>query len=278
MSDPSEVLTRWAPPPAATVRYGEGPHHGADVWRPATGPGIATGPADAAPLVIVVHGGFWRARYGKEEARVMCAALADAGYAVAAIEYRRTGQPGGGWPGTIDDVRAAVEAIPALVSGLLDDGPVSLGPTLLVGHSAGGQLALWAGSQADVPRLAGIVSLGGVCDLARADELRLGRQDDDGAVAAFLGGGADQVPDRYAAADPMRLPPPAVPVALVHGVDDDVVPVELSRRYAAYAAAAGADVELLELRGIEHFGPIDPLSPAWATVLDALARVAGGRG
>jgi acetyl esterase/lipase len=141
---------------------------------------------------------------------------------------------------------------------------------VLVGHSAGGHLALWAGAQASVPRLAGVVSLAGVCDLARADELGLDRDGDDGAVATLLDGRWREHPERYAAADPMQLPPPPAPVVLIHGLDDGIVPVELSRRYASYARSAGADVHLVELPGVEHFGPIDPLSPVWPAVLAAV--------
>lgn len=258
------VLERSAPPPTTTVRYGAGPDHVADVWLPAPG-------SEHPPLVIVIHGGFWRARYGRSIAGPMSVALAGQGFVAAAIEYRRTGATGaraGGWPMTADDVRAAVEAVPGLVAAATG---VTTSSTRLVGHSAGGHLALWAGSQAAVPDLAGVVSLAGVSDLVRADELSLGRQADDGAVATLLGGRATEQPDRYAAADPVQLPPPDAPVVLIHGVDDDTVPVELSRRYAAYAAAAGGQVELVELPGIEHFGPIDPLSPAWPSVLAALA-------
>jgi acetyl esterase/lipase len=267
VADSEEVLTRRAVPPTTTVRYGDRPDHVADVWLPAPSSPDAS---QTNPLVIVIHGGFWRSGYGRSIVAPMSAALATEGFAVAAIEYRRTGATGlgaGGWPMTTDDVRAAVQGVPTLVDEVAGR---HTGPTLLIGHSAGGHLALWAGSQAQVRDLAGVVSLGGVCDLARADELWLGRSGDEGAVSALLGGHADQQPERYAAADPMRLPPPSAPVVLIHGVEDDIVPVELSRRYAAYAAARGADVRLVELPGIEHFGPTDPLSPAWIHVRTAL--------
>jgi acetyl esterase/lipase len=258
------VLDRWAPPPTTTLRYADGPDHEVDIWLPAETEGP---PA----LVVVVHGGFWRAGYDRRHTRPQCQGLLAAGYAVAAIEYRRTGMAGGGWPGTFDDVRAALEATPALVAGAFGG---DLGPTLLIGHSAGGHLVLWAGSQVAVPGLGlglglglgGIVSLGGVCDLARAHELQLGADRRGGAVDALLGGSPGQVPGRYAAADPMRLPPPPVPVTLIHGTRDGAVPVELSRRYAAHAPEA----RLVELSGVGHFEPIDPLSPAWGAVLDAL--------
>jgi acetyl esterase/lipase len=252
-----------------TIRYGEGTDHVADVWVPA--PSLASARATVPPLVLVLHGGFWRSGYGREIAGPMCAALRDEGYVAAAVEYRRTGA-GGGWPATCDDAAAASLLLPVLVGQaarpeLQPDGPW---PTVLVGHSAGGHLALWAGSQAQVPGLAGVISLGGVCDLARADELGLDRAGDDGAVATLLGGGPHEYPERYAAADPMQLPPPPAPVLLIHGLDDNIVPIELSRRYASYASSAGADVRLLELPGVEHFGPIDPLSSAWPFVLAAV--------
>lgn len=259
-----------------SIRYGEEPDHVADVWLPSS---LASEPAAVPALVLVLHGGFWRSTYGREIAGPMSAALRDEGYVVVAVEYRRTGS-GGGWPATCDDVAAATRTLPALVAqavgaqlGPTGLGPTLLGPTLLIGHSAGGHLALWAGSQARVPGLAGVVSLGGVCDLTRADELGLDRAGDDGAVAALLGGRSDDYPDRYAAADPMQLPPPPAPIVLIHGLDDGIVPVELSRRYASHAARAGADVQLVELPGVEHFGPIDPLSSAWPAVLAAVREL-----
>jgi acetyl esterase/lipase len=269
--DPREVLTRRAPDPTTTIRYGEGPDHVADVWVPASVTSPASAAAGVLPLLLVLHGGFWRSAHGREVAGPMCAALRDDGYVTAAVEYRRTGA-GGGWPATCEDVAAASRTLPGLVARAVRSelGPTELGPTALVGHSAGGHLALWAGSQAEVPRLSGVISLGGVCDLARADELRLDRAGDDGAVATLLGGRRPEYAERYAAADPMQLPPPPAPVVLIHGLDDDIVPIELSRRYASYASSAGADVRLLELPGVEHFGPIDPLSSAWPFVLAAV--------
>ncbi|RIQ34967.1 alpha/beta hydrolase, partial [Jiangella rhizosphaerae] len=139
MRDPREVLTRAAPPPSLTVTYGELPDQVADVWLPAG----KAGPM--APLVVVVHGGFWRAEYDRRHARPQCAGLAAAGYAVAAIEYRRAGA-GGGWPATFDDAATALDTVPALVADATAGGTarVDANRVVHVGHSAGAHLAVWA--------------------------------------------------------------------------------------------------------------------------------------
>ncbi|TDE14151.1 alpha/beta hydrolase [Jiangella asiatica] len=279
------VLSRPAPPPRLTVSYGPLPEHVADVWLPPGEPSAAGagGDGDGPPLLLVVHGGFWREEYDRRHARPQCAGLAAAGYVVAAIEYRRVGRDGG-WPTTFDDVALAVDTVPAAVAAALREAPTGRAPTspppdaVLVGHSAGGHLAVWAASRhrapasapwrlaAPPPSVAGVVSLAGVLDLPAAAELDL----DGGAARDFLGGGPGDVPERYAAADPLRLTPAAVPTVLVHGTDDEQVPPELSRRYAA---AAGPHASLVELPGVEHFALIDPESPAWPSVLDAVTQV-----
>jgi acetyl esterase/lipase len=138
---------------------------------------------------------------------------------------------------------------------------------LLAGHSAGGHLALWLATQpATAAGVRGVVALAPVADLGLAHRLWL----DDGAVALLLGGGPDDVPDRYAAADPARLLPSKVPTVVVHGTEDDVVPVQMARTYVAAARAAGDRTSLTEVVGAEHYALIDPLSAAWPTVLRAL--------
>lgn len=267
MRDPREVLTRTAPPPLLTVAYGDLPDQVADVWMP-DGDGVRS-----VPLVVVVHGGFWRAEYDRRHARPQCAALAAAGYAVAAVEYRRIGA-GGGWPATFDDVTLALDTVPALAAAAAPG--VDAGRVVHVGHSAGAHLAVWTASRHRLPagsrwssterqpRPDGVVSLAGVLDLGAADALDL----DGGAVRALLGGDPAARPDRYAVADPLRLAPAGVPVVLLHGTDDPQVPPEFSRRYAV---AAGPAATLTELPGIEHFGLIDPESAAWPAVLAAVA-------
>lgn len=243
--------------PVQTLRYGDEPHHHVELTWP-EGDGVH-------PCVVLLHGGFWRARYDLDLMRPLARMVADAGLAAANVEYRRVGEPGGGFPGTLADVAAAVDRI-AGVPGL------DAARLVLVGHSAGGQLALWAASRHRLPagavgaggtaRPTAVVSLAGVCDLARAARADTG----EGAVPDLLGGMPDDVPERYAAASPAALVPLGVPTLLVHGDADDRVPVEQSRRYAERARAAGDDVELVELHGVGHREVIEPAGPAWREV------------
>jgi acetyl esterase/lipase len=225
--------------------------------------------------VLFLHGGFWRDAYDRAHVGPLAAGLAAHGYPVATVEYRRTGAPGGGWPGTFDDVAAAVARVPDLVRAAAGTpAPAAVGeaaPFLLAGHSAGGQLALWAAAVQRRAELAGVLALAPVSDLRRAYQLDL----DGGAVAALLGGGPDRFPERYAATDPTGLLPVRVPMALVHGDEDRQVPVRFSRDFAAAARAAGDRVRFTELPGVEHFGLIDPESAAWPAVLTALIGLTG---
>ena len=269
---PDDVLTRPAPLPDHAIRYGTGPEHVADVWLPA-----AT--SRSAPLVIFLHGGFWRAAYDRSHTGPMATALAAAGYAVCVPEFRRTGQAGGGWPGTFEDVATAVDRSPALVRKAAGPGVVADDPALLAGHSAGGHLALWAagrhllspdsGWHADT-RARGVVVLAGVSGLADCYDQGLG----NGAAADLMGGSPARFPQRYRVADPAGLLPLGCPVRLVHGSLDDVVPVAMSRGYAALGRAAGDDTAVAELPGASHLDLIDPLSPAWPQVLAAFKDLA----
>lgn len=256
-ADPRAVLTQPAPPPDATVPYGDHPEQLADLRRPA-------GDGPPRPLVVVVHGGFWRAEYDRGHTGPMAAALAALGHPVAQLEYRRTGQPDGGWPHTLTDVLAGVAALPALAAAALP-GRVAPGPVILVGHSAGGHLALYAAAHAPAT-VGGVLALAPVADLAEAYRLDL----DGGAVAALLGGGPADHPDRYAAADPSSLVPIRARTVVMHGLLDRQVPVAISRSWVAAARAAGTPATLLELPECEHFGLIAPDSTAWPRVVAAL--------
>jgi acetyl esterase/lipase len=231
-----------------THRYGEGPDHEADLMLPATG---ATG-----RLAVLLHGGFWRARYKRSIMEALGFDLVQRGWATWNVEYRRVSE-GGGVPHTLDDVRLAIEALRTL------DAPVDTDRVLVIGHSAGGQLALVS---APAVAVAAVVSLAGVCDLRSGARDRIG----DGAVLDFLGGTPEQRPLEYAIADPLARLPADADVLLVHGELDDHVPVQQSRDYASAARAAGGRCELLELAGVEHFALIDPLTRAWAAVAERL--------
>jgi acetyl esterase/lipase len=208
---------------------------------------------------VFIHGGFWRSAIDRKYSGPLANDLAARGWPVAAIEYRRVGQEGGGWPGTFDDVRAALRAVPELVSGLGVDGR----RPILAGHSAGGHLAMWY-SVEEPDRVGGVLALAPVCDLVATHDQWL----DNGAAADLLGGGPEQVPDRYDAADPMVRPRPDVPIIVVHGTQDQRVPVQQSREYARRHG-----VQLAELPGMEHFGVVDPESPAWPFVLTSLTEL-----
>lgn len=246
------MLTRTADRPDAVLRYADHPDGILDVHLP-PGPG-------PHPLVLLVHGGFWKQEYDRLHNRPLARALVAEGYVVAAPEYRRVGPGGtGGWPATVEDLDAVAAHVHDLLAGL----GVTVTTTTYVGHSAGGHLVLWLADQGH--RVDRVVALAPVGDLRAAAAERLG----EGAVQAFLGGGPREVPERYDAVDPMtRLGPSTPPhVVVLHGVDDDVVPVSNSRGLAA----AHPEVDLRELRGVEHFGVIDPGSPAWSALLESLA-------
>ena len=266
-----DVLTRVARPPELSLAYGPHPDHVVDVRLPAA--------AAPAPLVVVVHGGFWRAEWDRAHAGPLSEALADAGYAVATVEYRRVGIRGGGWPGTFDDLALLSDTVPALVADTVRGRRVDPDRTVLVGHSAGGHLVTWAAARHRLPGgsrwhratplpISGVVALAGVVDLAAAVRLRL-----DAGAAQQLLGGQRRLADRLAVTDPIALLPSGARTVLVHGSADAQVPVELSRTYAATALEAGDPVELRELAGAGHFDLIDPLSPAWPSVPASVAAL-----
>ncbi len=204
------------------------------------------------PVAIVVHGGFWRAAFDLEHSGHMCAALTRAGIATWSLEYRRIGQPGGGWPGTCEDVLQGASHLKQLAAQF----PLNAARAVAIGHSAGGHLALWLGTRM---RLRGIVSLAGVADLRRAWELKLSNT----VVADFMGG---QPGPEYEKASPIERVPLGAPSRLVHGDHDDIVPLEISQRFVAAAVKAGDDSKLVTLPGADHFALIDPRSAEWPVV------------
>jgi acetyl esterase/lipase len=225
-------------------------------------------PAGAGPhpVVIVIHGGYWRAAYDLKHIGHLCAAITAAGFATWSMEYRRLGNAGGGWPGTFDDIRSGA----AHLNKIANEKKLDLGRVVATGHSAGGHLVLWLAKQKAVP-LRGVVPLAPVADLRRAYELRLSGT----VVGQLLGGSPEQYPDRYRAASPPEMLPLGVKQRVIHGIDDNIVPLSISRGYVDAARAKGDDATLNELRGAGHFEVIDPRSAAWPAVRDAIKGLAG---
>lgn len=246
--EPDPVMTRASEPPDAVLRYAAHDDGLVDVHLPA-------GASRPRPLVVFVHGGFWRKEYDRTHARPLADGLVGAGFVVASLEYRRGP---GAWPLTAGDLDAALTALPGLLHGL----GVRTTTTTIVGHSAGGHLALWlANERHPFDR---VVALAPVGNLRKAVEHEMG----SGAAVDFLGGTPQQVPAVYDAADPatrMRARPPG-DVVVVHGDQDQAVPVESSRGLRARFEW----LDYRELAGADHFDVIDPLSPAWPAVLDAV--------
>ncbi len=208
-------------------------------------------------MVFFIHGGYWRAKYDLTYAGHLCAALAKTGVASWNVEYRRVGNPGGGWPGTFEDVRAAYHL---LHSKKENTSRFDLKRVCVAGHSAGGQLALClAAFEKSVTR---VLSLAGVLDLRRGWELHLSND----AVSEYLGGSPNDVPEHYHEASPAERPIPQAMQKLIHGTADTAVPYEIGKGYADAKKKSGEKIELITLDKIGHFEIVDPGSAVWEKV------------
>jgi len=255
------------------IKYGPDPQHFAELRLP-DGPG-------PFPLLFVIHGGFWQSAYDLKHIGSFCTALTNKGIVTCNLEYRRIGNSGGGWPGTFQDVSLATDHVLETIS---SDPRVDVARAAVIGHSAGGHLALWLASRHRVPkasplqsaqkhRLARAVSLAGVCDLRTAWKQRLG----NGAVAKLMGGTPDQYPERFDAASPIELLPSGSGQILVHGSDDEIVPFSQSENFVERARQLGDRPTLVKLNGVGHFELIDPESDTWSIVASAVLPVLGLR-
>ena len=251
-----DILTLPPPPADAHLPYGSDANQFADLRLPKT-----KGPF---PVVMNIHGGFWRAKYNLLHSGHLCAALTAKGIATWNIEYRRVGNPGGGWPGTFEDVRNAFRYLSQITKRYDFD----LAKLLVMGHSAGGQLALClAAHESSIKR---VISLAGVVDLEQAWDQHLS----DNAVADFLGGKPSQVTEHYHEADPMQLAiNHATTQWLIHGAGDDIVPPYFSRQYTEQKKKRGEDVHYSEVSTAGHFELIDPRSQAWSIVENTARRL-----
>jgi len=268
-----EVAATPAPPADHRVAYGPAPLQFGELRLPRGG--------TRAPVVVLVHGGCWQSAYDLRHVSAAAASLANAGFAVWTPEYARVGDEGGGWPGTFVDVARAIDHVRELarVHAALDTTRV-----VLMGHSAGGHLALWAASRrpgetvggqavARAPlRVAGVVSLAGITDLAAYAPSRCGS-----AIVPLLGGTAAEFPDRFRTLSPASRIPLGVAVHAVHGGADAIVPTAQSAGLVAAMRAAGERAELTVVPGAGHFDLIAPQAAAWSAVLAAARGLAGPR-
>ena len=255
-----------------TLAYGPAPQQVAELRLPK-----GRGPH---PVVIVVHGGCWQAPWGFDHVRSLARALTAEGWATWSLEYRRIGDGGGGWPGTLEDVARGADHLREAAK----DHPLALDRVVALGHSAGGQLALWLAARPHLPlgsplrvvnplRLRGVVSLAGVTDLgAGATDGICGD-----AIPRLLGGPPLDHADRLGQASPIELVPLGVPVRLVCGARDAVVPIGQARAYEAAAKGAGDTVAVEVVAGAGHFELVDPSSSAWPAVRDAVRALLAHR-
>jgi len=252
------------------IPYGAGRSQVGDLWVPEN-------PDGELPLVVLIHGGFWRAQYTRALMTKMARAIAERGWAAWNIEYRRVGRLGGdgGWPHTFEDVADAVDYVASFPT-------IDTDRVVTCGHSAGGTLALWAAGRHRLPvgapgssvkvAIRAAISLAGVVDLAAAEASGAGGD----AVTRFLGPRPSRVPDLFAMTSPAALLPLGVPQTLIHGLDDTVVLPSMSERYVDQAEAAGDEARYVPLPGIGHRELIDPRRASWdevtATLEGAFAR------
>jgi acetyl esterase/lipase len=250
------ILDIPAAPPGIRLNYGPNEFQFGELYLPE-----GAGPH---PVAIVIHGGYWRARYDLRHIRHFCVALAKARIAAWSLEYRRLGNEGGRFPGMFDDVRAGA----AHLEKISKERNLDMRRVVATGHSAGGQLVLWLAKQR-VVALRGVVPLAPVADLRKAWELRLSGN----VVEEFLGGSPEQVPERYRETSPIEMVPMRVRQRLIHGDRDDVVPLSISRAYVAAAQRSGDDATLTVPAGAGLFDLIDPRSTAWGQVRDTIEKL-----
>lgn len=259
------------PAPAQRTAYGPAPQQFGELRLPSGDKG-----AGPHPVIVLIHGGCWRNRYDLVYITRLAAWLTERGWATWTIEYRRLGDAGGGWPGTLLDAGAALDALRDLAV----DAPLDLGRVVTAGHSAGGHLALWLAGRArlgpasplyqpDPLPVSGVLGLAAITDL---DTFRIGPADTcHGAVEPLMQGSPASVPQHYAEASPMSRLPLGVPQALVQGEEDDTVSADSVRRYAEAAGLAGDAVRLWVLPGAGHYDVAAATAASEAALLAALA-------
>lgn len=252
-----------APPGAQRIAYGSDASQFGELRLP---PG--KGPH---AVVVVIHGGCWYSEYDLTHLENFNARLTELGVATWSLEYRRIGNPGGGWPGTFVDVARGTDQLRLLARSY----PLDLKRVIVIGHSAGGQLALWLAARRRLPRNSPLyiknpLPLRGVVALAAITDLRKYRPNCGDAVSKVLGGSPEEIPDRYQQTSPIDLLPLSVQQRLIHGSLDKIVTVDFSKEYEIAARKKGDSVRLTILPDAGHFDLISPQSSAWPSIESAV--------
>lgn len=250
--------------------YGDDPSQFGDLFLPPDA-------VDALPVVLLIHGGCWRAQHGLAQLGQLAADLLSHGMAVWNIEYRRLGN-GGGWPMTFHDVAAAADYLFALA----DKYPLDLTRVVIAGHSAGGHLGLWLAARSQLTDgepffqpnplpIRHVVSLAGIPNMATAVARNICR----GAPQELLGGLPDAWPERYRFGSPHRFLPLGLPHTHVQGVDDPTVPLDYVQHFVEASLEAGDTATLVELPDVGHFELVTATTPAWSTVREVIKTALG---
>jgi acetyl esterase/lipase len=212
------------------------------------------------PVVVFIHGGCWLNQFSLDHVSAISRALANLGHAVWTPEYRRVGDAGGGWPGTFEDIAKSVAALQSIAP----KHSLDLSRLILMGHSAGGHLALWLAAQSNL-LLRGVISLAGICDLPAYEALG---NDCAASLPGLLGGTSQEVPERWTQANPAALLPLRARVSLIHGTRDLIVPLSQSENFAK-----AAECELQVIKGGGHFDLVSPHSSAFEIISRTVRRM-----
>ena len=256
----SEIQALEYSAPNEVVPYGAGEHQFAEYWHPGT-----SEPA----LVILIHGGCWSNEYGLDHIRALASKLKGSGYAVWSTEYRRVGDVGGGWPGTFEDIADSLNYTDKLSN-------INQHAKFVMGHSAGGRLALWVAAAGHLPvesplgkrmktQIQGAIGLAPIADLAAYS---LGDNSCEVVTEKLMGGSAIDLAERYALGSPSALLP-SIDSILIHGEGDTIVNISQSQRYAASSSRAS----IIPLKGLGHFDMINPEGPVFDRIIEALVRL-----
>ncbi|WP_343731800.1 alpha/beta hydrolase [Duganella sp.] len=268
-----DYLALSGPAPTRHVPYGVAPSQFAELFQPA-----GAGPF---PVAVIIHGGCWTREFGGiTQMRNMAGDLARQGIAVWNVEYRRYDEAGGGYPGMYHDVATAIDRLRTLAP----EHQLDLARVVLVGHSAGGHLAQWAGARARLPRSSPlyvadplpvpvVISLGGLADLRHEQALIKTSCDRD--MAQLAGVASAARPDIFSDTSPAEMLPAGVRTVLIHGEHDTIAPLRAGQDYARRAIAAGDAAEVLVLPGGSHYDEVAATSPCWAIVAAQIRKALG---